>query len=185
MRCFGTVSGSATVSSATVPPTPRMDPALKAYGDDQMKDNSKGPLTLTSWRFAKKNFKKKDVWVSKDFGESRIHMFCRTSAERLAAATVEPAPILNYGINLPRVPQCTAAEIARYCLGTKLGVSREGEILRASDDDIEAALKKIPGLPPGVTAPAWLELVAHVFKCYAERSEQHRSCVICSMRGLA
>lgn len=152
-----------------------MDPALKAYGDEQMKNNRKGPLSRRAWVFAKKDFKKKDVglgsWVSKDFGESKILRFRRTSAERLAAATVEPAPILNYGLDLNQVPVCTATEIASYCFGIKLGVSREGEMFRASDDDIEAKLKNIPGLPPGVTARAWLELVAHVFKCYEERSE--------------
>lgn len=137
--------------------------ALKAYGDEQLKDGATGLLTHTSWQMKPERYGFGNGHL--DVGESEIRMFLRTRSDALAAATVMPVPIDTYPCNV-------AYQLQLYCIGVKLGVSLEGEVFRASDEDIEAVLKKIPGVPPGATAPAWLDLVARVYRHYEER---HRS----------
>lgn len=142
----------------SLPPETRL--ALKAYGDEQLDKSATGPLTVNSW--AKKPARFRFGNVHLDVGESKIRMFIKTRSDALAAATVMAAPIASF-------PCPVVYHRELYCIGLKLGVSRDGEMFRASDDDINAALKKIPGLPSGVTAPAWLELVADVYRHHEKR----------------
>lgn len=142
---------------------------------DLQRNQRGGPLTQYVWGCLAKDilFSDEDSRISID----GIKCLRRTTSGDLKTALPKIAPRSAPDCVSKSAPRLLCAPgwdefrmaISDYHLGKRVSVSDDGGVFRATDREIEVALKKHKKIPSGVSVEMWLEMVSDTFSHHESR----------------
>lgn len=135
-----------------------VDPETTQFVDKHIVND--GFLARRSWPFTRASFQRPGDGYWRD--DHRIQSFRTSTADGLKIAQPRPAPeYISSNPHCSKVPkQRFTEQVTLYRRCKKMAISSKGEIFRATDEEIEDALREDGRTPLGMTAEFYVKVVS-------------------------